>query len=84
MIVDNNSTKNATNSTSSKSLITEMSLAEKEKTDDKPLDAKKNVTNSSNSTDSFDQILENMTFAVNDTLNKGWPLRRDDGFPYQE
>jgi len=25
-----------------------------------------------------------MTFSVNKTLNKGWPIRRDDGFPYQE
>jgi len=27
-------------------------------------------------------MYENMTFAVNETLNKGWPIRRDDGFPY--
>lgn len=33
---------------------------------------------------SFDEVLTNMTFAVNKTLSKGWPIRKDDGFPYQE
>jgi len=33
---------------------------------------------------SFQQIFSNMSFAVNETYNAGWPVRRDDGFPYQE
>ena len=47
MVIENNSTKKA-NSTASNSTTdaTQLSLAELEKTDDKPLDAKKNATNS--------------------------------------
>lgn len=33
---------------------------------------------------SFQQVFSNMSFAVNETYNAGWPVRRDDGFPYQE
>jgi hypothetical protein len=90
MIVDKNSTKKAnsteTNSTTEgkeakSKLSPKLSFAELEKDDDKPLDAKKNAT--TNSTDvPYEKMYENMTFAVNETLNKGWPIRRDDGFPY--
>lgn len=89
MIVDNNSTKKA-NSTSSNSttegkeaksnLSPKLSFAELEKVDDKLLDAKKNATNSTDVP--YEKMYENMTFAVNETFNKGWPVRRDDGFPY--
>jgi hypothetical protein len=48
MVIENNSTKkaNSTASNSTTDATKELSLAELEKTDDKPLDAKKNATNS--------------------------------------
>jgi hypothetical protein len=56
--------------------------------DDEHKNKDKRVKKDSNETLSsdpvFDEIFQNMTFAVNKTLNKGWPIRRDDGFPYQE
>ena len=56
--------------------------------DDDHKNDKKLKKKDSNETDSegpsFEEMFHNMTFAVNKTLNKGWPIRRDDGFPYQE
>jgi hypothetical protein len=87
---------NSTNSTSSLLLkdTKKLSFAELESIG-KAEDDKKEYTDSGdkvkrNSTGNFtvdlnyEMQFQNMTFAVNKTLNKGWPIRRDDGFPYQE
>jgi hypothetical protein len=94
--LNTNHTSNSTsNSTSGKEGKKDLSLVELEldkdeaKNKDKEFGDdhdknKRNITNSTSASDNFDETFENMDFTVNRTLAKGWPLRKDDGFPYQE
>jgi hypothetical protein len=47
---------------------------------------KGNSTDEEENIINFDEVFDAMNFTVNDTMNmtKGWPVRKDDGFPYQE
>jgi hypothetical protein len=83
-----NATANSTSSAKERpKILAELEKPEANKASATPnLPGKAGNSTKGNSTESstFQDTFDSMTFHVNETLNKGWPLRKDDGFPYQE